>query len=70
MRRNPPFDLDAKRLELLRRLNEIPGVSLPEDSLARAPVIALKLLADERAYAQFTQSIEWTIEEVKAAAKK
>jgi hypothetical protein len=27
LKNNPPFDDEAKRLELCRRLNEIPGVS-------------------------------------------
>jgi hypothetical protein len=32
-----PFDDESKRLELVHRLNEIPGVSIPEDAICRRP---------------------------------
>lgn len=44
---------DNKRIELLRSLNEIPGVSLPEDSIDRFPNIPLSTLTDDRALEQF-----------------
>jgi hypothetical protein len=37
MRSRKPFDSEAKRLELLTRLNAIPGVSLPADGINRYP---------------------------------
>jgi hypothetical protein len=62
-----PFD-ERKRLQLLRRLNEIPGVNLPQDSMNRYPFIKLSALANDDATLQkFLQAIAWTIEEVKAA---
>ncbi|MFI6505660.1 hypothetical protein [Nonomuraea typhae] len=44
--RRPPFDDIALRLELLLRINEIPGVSLPEDneSLSGRPAFSLGAL--------------------------
>ena len=45
--RRPPFDDVESRRELLKRLNEIPGVDLPEDALGRRPGFALAVLADE-----------------------
>lgn len=69
VRRNAPFESDDKRLELLRRLNEIPGVDLPEDGIKRRPSIALATLVNPDVLAQFLQVIGWTIQEVKAAQK-
>ncbi|MFJ6022592.1 DUF262 domain-containing protein [Nocardiopsis alba] len=45
--RRAPFDDMALRRELLNRLNEIPGIGLPEDSLNRRPSFPLDVLADE-----------------------
>jgi len=67
MNRNPPFASDDKRLDLLGRLNKIPGVSLPQDSIDRYPSIPLSALANPKALEQFLEVIAWTIEEVKAA---
>ena len=57
---------DEARLELLRRLNAIPGVNLPPDSIVRFPNIPLSTLANGDALEQFLKAIAWTIEEVKA----
>lgn len=67
VRNNAPFDAKEKRLELLRRLNEIPGVRLPADGIDRRPSIPLSALVDPNALAMFLSLIEWAVEEVKAA---
>jgi hypothetical protein len=64
MRVNPPFESDEKRMELLRRLNEVPGINLPPASIREAPTIPLAALADQRVFDLFTKIIEWTNEEV------
>ena len=58
-----PFDSQGKRLELLGRLNEIPGVSLPEDCISKRPSIPMDLLSNDEALAQFKGIFEWFIEE-------
>jgi len=65
-KKNPPFDIEEKRLDLLRRLNEIPGVNLLPDSINRYPTFSLSALARANALEQFFQTIVWTIKEVKA----
>jgi hypothetical protein len=60
---------DEKRIELLRRLNAIPGVSLSMDNVDKYPNILLSTLANEDALEQFLQTVAWTNEEVKAAKK-
>jgi len=64
--RHEPFTNDDKRRELLRRLNQIPGLHLPEDGIHRRPSIALTSLVNPDAFAKFIQVIEWTIKEVKS----
>lgn len=58
-----PFDRDETKLELLRRLNEIPGVSFGVDVITRRPSIPLSLLAsDPSALAQLEAALAWLIE--------
>lgn len=60
---------DETRLELVRRLNAIPGVNLPQDSIVRFPNIPLLTLATGDALEQFLNAIAWTIEEVKVVQR-
>ena len=63
----PPFDSEAKRRELLGRLNTIEGVSIPEDAIARRPSIPLAVFADETRLAKFLKVYEWFVQEIQAA---
>jgi hypothetical protein len=56
---------EEERLELLRRLNDIPGVDLPVDSIDRFPSIPLSTLAKGDALERFLRAIEWVNNEVK-----
>jgi hypothetical protein len=60
----PPFDAEEKRLELLGKLNEIPGVSLPEDCISRRPAIPMEVLKNTEALERFKATFEWYIEQV------
>ena len=66
MLRRPPFDEEGKRRELLRKLNEIPGIDVPEDAIARRPSIPLSALAESRVLEQFLETLAWFAQEVKA----
>ena len=60
LKNRPPFDAEATRLELLRRVNQIPGVSLGDDAITRRPSIQLSLLAaDPVALDQLKQVLQW-----------
>jgi hypothetical protein len=65
--KHEPFSSAEKRLELLHRLNEIPGIQLPVDGIDRRPSIPISSLVNPDQFAKFTQIIEWTIREVRAA---
>jgi class 3 adenylate cyclase len=56
---------DEKRMELLLRLNSIPGVNLPTDCIDRFPSIPFSTLASADSLDQFKAAIVWTIEQVK-----
>ena len=66
MSRMPPFDQNDKRLELLRKLNEIPGVELPVDALTKRPRIPLATLAAPGALSMLFEVTEWFFAEARA----
>jgi hypothetical protein len=54
-----------QRLELLRLLNEIPGVKLPPDSIDKFPQIPLSKLTQDETLEKFRRAIEWTNNQVR-----
>ncbi len=62
-----PFSDENKRRDLLRRLNAIPGVKIPEDAIARRPSIPLTTLARSQATEEFLGVFDWFIQEVQKA---
>ena len=57
----PPFDRVEERVEFNRRLNEIPGVEIPERLAAEAswPGIQLEVLAPEPSQERFVEVMDW-----------
>ena len=66
LKNQPPFDQPGKRLELLGKLNEIPGVDLPENVIERRPRIPLATFANPDALARLFGAFEWFIAEARA----
>ena len=62
----PPFDVEQKRYELLRRLNAIPGIALSPDVITKRPGIPLSTLKDPAALTQFLEVYEWVLQEITA----
>jgi len=60
----PPFDNPDKRREMLRMLNDIPGIKLPESAIDKRPNIPLTTLAEEAVRARFLKVMEWYLEQV------
>lgn len=65
--RKPPFDDPSLRREMLRRLNEIPDISLPDDSIDGRPSILLTTFTKADSLERFFAVMEWYIEEVRKA---
>jgi len=61
-----PFDVESKRLELLHRFNEIPGISIPEDAIDRYPSVLLSMFKEESTLRQFLKTLDWFVQEVKS----
>jgi hypothetical protein len=61
-----PFTSEAKREELLRRLNGIAGVDLPAGRTSDRPTFPLSALSNDSALNQFFDVLDWFIQEVKA----
>jgi hypothetical protein len=67
MQKQPPFDDESMLMELLRRLNEIPGVALPDHSLGGWPGILLSTFQDEAALTKLLDALGWAIGEIRAS---
>ncbi|MCB9098371.1 MAG: hypothetical protein H6632_02440 [Anaerolineales bacterium] len=61
----PPFDAEAKRRELLDKLNAIKGINFPPDAITRRPSFPLKLFENEQQGNQILAVFDWFIEEVR-----
>jgi hypothetical protein len=62
--KRPPFGAEALRIEKLNRLNAIPGVSLPLDSIARRPSFPLESLMEEGRVEALLGVYEWVLEQI------
>jgi hypothetical protein len=69
MHRMPPFDDEVKRVELVRRLNAIPGVQIPEEAAVNSrPSVPLLRFMPPEALAALLASLDWILTEIRAAA--
>ncbi|MEA3350785.1 MAG: hypothetical protein U9Q82_09210 [Chloroflexota bacterium] len=64
---NSPFDDEAKRIELLSKLNTIEGIMIPEDGIDRRPSFELTALKEDHKLEKFFRIFEWFIDEVEKA---
>jgi hypothetical protein len=58
------FMNEEKRIELMKRLNTIPGVSLPKESITKRPSIKLAVLSDGDNVKRFLDIYAWYLQEV------
>lgn len=65
---SPPFDSESQRGELLHRLNALPGVSLPEDSISRYPGMDLSALQEDSTIERFLETFDWVIDQISATS--
>ena len=67
MKTSPPFEAEAKRVELLQRLNALPEIIIPPDGITRRPSIRLSVLQEETVLQQFLAICDWIIKEITAS---
>lgn len=60
----PPFESEAKRRELLTKLNAIEGISIADDAITKRPNIPLSVLHSNEILQEFTGVFDWFIEQV------
>ncbi len=60
-----PFDAIEGRLKMIRRLNAIRGVSIPEGAAGRRPAFDLLALAGEEERSAFLAVMEWAVSELR-----
>lgn len=65
MQSKPPFDNYSERLELLQRLNALPGIDISTDKLAKRPWFGLSTLKDEATLARFLETLDWAVEKAR-----
>lgn len=61
-----PFSSEEKRLELLKKLNEIEGVNIPESKISARPSFPLAALLKESEYIKFVEAFEWYLKMVRS----
>jgi hypothetical protein len=59
----PPFNSEAKRLELLKFLNAIPGIKIPEDAIGRRPSLELNKFQNPQVLQALLDTFEWVAKE-------
>lgn len=64
--RKPPFSAEEKRLELLKRLNTLSGVSIPRDGITKRPSFPLSVLGDKTSRQQFLAIFDWVVQEIQS----
>ena len=63
MKRLPPFDDANKRRELLDRLNQVPGISIPEKAVDKWAKIPLRLLKGDPS--KLLEVFDWAVKQIK-----
>jgi len=65
MRKKRPFDAVSKRQELREKLNAVPGIAIPEESIERRPNVPLQVLTAEGALDRFLEVLDWVVSEIR-----
>lgn len=65
-----PFLDDTRRLDLLRRFNEVPGVTILETAIGGRPSVPFSALVDEEARRRFLAVLDWLVSELRADSSR
>jgi hypothetical protein len=67
LKMKPPFDSEDLRRELLKRINEAPGVNIPQEYIAKGPSIPLKTFENRDALEKFFSALSWMVQQIKSS---
>jgi hypothetical protein len=67
--KRPPFDDRDLRNELRLKLNTIPGVSIPDETLERRPSIDLLAIRAAEGLKAFTDAMDWAFDQADRRAE-
>jgi hypothetical protein len=67
LKMKPPFDNEDLRRELLRRINEVPGVNISQEYIAKGPAIPLKTFQKRDALEKFFSALAWAIQQIRSS---
>lgn len=62
-----PFDSPERRIELATRLNQTPGITIPQDGSPKYPSLNPALLEDEKAIQVFLSTFDWMLDTILAS---
>ncbi|HEY0069812.1 MAG TPA: hypothetical protein VGE04_07580 [Chloroflexia bacterium] len=65
MRTKPPFTDDARRLELLQRINVALGTTIPPDAINRRPSVPITVLQDSDVLASFLKVFDTVVDDIR-----
>jgi hypothetical protein len=65
MMTNPPFHSEPLRLELLERLNQIPGLAIDPDRITKFPSFQIALLTERERLDQFLAVLDWMVTQIR-----
>lgn len=68
LKNKPPFDDENLRKEMLKRLNEVPGINIPTDAIARGPSVPLSIFNQE-SLEKFLMVFDWVIEQIRSCRR-
>ncbi len=68
LRKQPPFQDETLRRELQRRLNDIPGISIPDGAITQRPSVRLRALIGEEALSCFLATLDWLVDIIRKHA--
>ncbi len=67
LQKTTPFIQEKQRLDLLGRLNKIPEISIPLESITKRPSIPLSTFRNESKLEQFLKIFDWVMDTIKSS---
>lgn len=67
LKSSPPFNDSMRRLDLVRRLNAIPHINLPDEAIQKYTPVPMSAFRDKADLRDFERVLDWVVKELQAA---